>query len=51
MYLQGPRGLPPIHASLLLVPGCVLGSVVGPYAGRLADRRGLGGDECGAARV
>ncbi len=40
MYLQGPRGLSPIHASLLLVPGYVIGSVVGPYAGRLADRRG-----------
>ena len=40
MYLQGPRGLSPIHASLLLVPGYVLGSVVGPYAGRLADQRG-----------
>src|SRR5579875_975881 len=36
MYLQGPRGLSPIHASLLLVPGYVIGSVVGPYAGRLA---------------
>jgi EmrB/QacA subfamily drug resistance transporter len=40
MYLQGPRGLSPIHASLLLVPGYVLGAVVGPYAGRLSDRRG-----------
>jgi MFS family permease len=40
MYLRGPRGLSPIHASLLLVPGYVFGSVVGPYAGRLADRRG-----------
>ena len=40
MYMQGPRGLSPIHASLLLVPGYVLGSVAGPYAGRLADRRG-----------
>jgi EmrB/QacA subfamily drug resistance transporter len=39
MYLQGPRGLSPIHASLLLVPGYVLGAVSGPYAGRLADRR------------
>jgi MFS family permease len=39
MYLQGPRGLSPIHASLLLVPGYVLGAVAGPYAGRLADRR------------
>ena len=25
MYLHGPRGLSPIHASLLLVPGYVLG--------------------------
>jgi EmrB/QacA subfamily drug resistance transporter len=40
MYLQGPRGLSPIHASLLLVPGYVVGSGVGPYAGRLADRFG-----------
>ena len=40
MYLQGPRGLSPIHASLLLVPGYVIGSVAGPYAGWLADRRG-----------
>lgn len=38
MYLQGPRGLSPIHASLLLVPGYVAGSGVGPVAGRLADR-------------
>jgi len=28
MYLQGPRGLSPIHASLLLVPGYVVGSGV-----------------------
>jgi EmrB/QacA subfamily drug resistance transporter len=40
MYLQGPRGLTPIHASLLLVPGYVVGSAIGPYAGRLADRVG-----------
>jgi EmrB/QacA subfamily drug resistance transporter len=40
MYLQGPRGLSPIHASLLLVPGYVVGGVVGPFAGRLADRAG-----------
>ena len=39
MYLQGPRGLSPIHASLLLVPGYVAGGGVGPFAGRLADRR------------
>ena len=40
MYLQGARGLDPIDASLLLVPGYVVGGVVGPYAGRFADRHG-----------
>ncbi len=40
MYLQGPRGLSPLHASLLLVPGYVVGSAIGPFAGRLADRVG-----------
>ena len=40
MYLQGVRHLTPIHASLLLVPGYVIGGIVGPFAGRVADRRG-----------
>jgi EmrB/QacA subfamily drug resistance transporter len=40
MYLQGPRGLSPIHASLLLVPGYIVGSAIGPFAGRAADRLG-----------
>jgi EmrB/QacA subfamily drug resistance transporter len=40
MYLQGVRHLTPIHASLLLVPGYVVGAFVGPYGGRLADRVG-----------
>jgi EmrB/QacA subfamily drug resistance transporter len=40
MYLQGPRGLSPIHASLLMLPGYVIGALVGPYAGRIADRLG-----------
>jgi len=40
MYLQGPRGLSPIDASLLLVPGYMIGGAVGPLAGRLADRWG-----------
>ena len=38
MYLQGPRGLSPIDASLLMLPGYLIGAAVGPYAGRLADR-------------
>jgi EmrB/QacA subfamily drug resistance transporter len=40
MYLQGPRGLSPIHASLLLLPGYLLSSFVTVFAGRLSDRRG-----------
>lgn len=40
MYLQGARGLTPIHASLLLIPGYIVGSAVGPFAGRLADKIG-----------
>jgi MFS family permease len=40
MYLQGVRQLTPIHASMLLVPGYIIGGVVGPFAGRFADRHG-----------
>jgi EmrB/QacA subfamily drug resistance transporter len=40
MYLQGPRGLSPVGASLLMVPGYLIGAAVGPFAGRLADRLG-----------
>ncbi|BCU66836.1 MFS transporter [Sulfolobales archaeon HS-7] len=40
MYLQGIRGLSPFNASLLLVPGYVLASVVAPFTGRLSDRIG-----------
>ncbi|HEX3960358.1 MAG TPA: MFS transporter [Trebonia sp.] len=40
MYLQGPRGLSPLNASLLLVPGYVCSAGVGLWAGRLADRYG-----------
>ena len=42
MYLQGPRGLTPIHASLLLVPGYVIGSAFGPLA-RPGGRPGRAG--------
>src|SRR3984957_8803887 len=40
MYLQGPRGLSPIHASLLLLPGYLISAGVSIYSGRLADRYG-----------
>jgi EmrB/QacA subfamily drug resistance transporter len=40
MYLQGIRGLSPLDASLLLTPGYIVGSVLGPYMGRLSDRVG-----------
>ncbi|MEZ0249175.1 MAG: MFS transporter [Thermoproteus sp.] len=37
MYLQGVRGLDPFSASLWLVPGYLLGSLVASIGGRLAD--------------
>jgi MFS family permease len=40
MYLQGTRGLSALDASLLLVPGYLVGGAIGPFAGRLADRVG-----------
>ncbi|HEV3361013.1 MAG TPA: MFS transporter [Pseudonocardiaceae bacterium] len=40
MYLQGPRGLNPIDASLLMAPGYLIGAAVGPWAGKLTDRFG-----------
>ena len=40
MYLQGIRGLTPLDAALLLTPGYIMGSVLGPYMGRLSDRVG-----------
>jgi EmrB/QacA subfamily drug resistance transporter len=39
MYLQGARGLDPFRASLYLVPGYMVGSIVGSFGGRLADVR------------
>jgi EmrB/QacA subfamily drug resistance transporter len=40
MYLQGPRGLSPLKASLLLVPGYLIGGAIGPFSGRMADKIG-----------
>jgi EmrB/QacA subfamily drug resistance transporter len=40
MYLQGIRGLSPLDAALLLVPGYVAGSFLGPLMGRLSDKYG-----------
>jgi len=40
MYLQGVRHLTPLDASLLLIPGYLVGGIIGPICGRLADRFG-----------
>ena len=40
MYLQGPRGMTPFNASLLLIPAYVLGGFISPLSGRLSDRFG-----------
>ncbi len=40
MYLQGIRGLDPLNAALLLTPGYVAGSFLGPVMGRLSDKYG-----------
>lgn len=40
MYLQGIRGLSPLDASLLLIPGYILSSGLAPLAGRWADHYG-----------
>ncbi len=40
MYLQGIRGLTPFDSALLLFPGYLIGSMLGPYFGKLSDRIG-----------
>jgi MFS family permease len=40
MYLQGIRGYNPLQASLILVPGYVLASLLAPRMGRFSDRFG-----------
>ena len=40
MYLQGIRGLNPLDASVLLIPGYIAAAFLGPYMGKLSDRIG-----------
>ncbi len=40
MYLQGVRGLSPLDASLLLIPGYAVGSILSPLMGRFSDSFG-----------
>ena len=40
LYLQGLRGLSPLNASLLLIPGYLVGAFFGPWMGRHVDRIG-----------
>ncbi len=40
MYMQGVRDLTPFVSSLYLLPGYVMGSILGPLFGRLTDRIG-----------
>lgn len=40
MYLQGIRGYSPLYASLLLVPGYIISSLISPKMGGLSDRIG-----------
>jgi len=40
MYLQGVRGLSPLDAALLLVPGYIVGGTLSPFFGRISDRLG-----------
>ena len=40
IYLQGALNLDPLHASLYLLPGYVLGAFLAPFMGRLSDKYG-----------
>lgn len=40
MYLQGIRGFSPLDASLLLVPGYIISSLVSPKMGSISDKIG-----------
>ncbi len=40
IYLQGIRGLDPLHSSVLLLPAYLVSAAAAPVAGRLSDRYG-----------
>ncbi len=40
LYLQGVRGLNAFDASIYLIPGYLIGGIVGPLMGRLSDKIG-----------
>ena len=40
MYMQGIRGLSPLDASIILIPGYVVGSSLAPIMGKLSDKVG-----------
>jgi MFS family permease len=40
MYLQGIRGFTPLIASIILLPGYILSSIMAPYMGKMADSKG-----------
>ncbi len=40
LYLQGVRGLQPLYAALILVPGYVIASFLSPKMGKVADKFG-----------
>jgi len=40
MYLQGIRGFNPLIASIILLPGYILSSIMAPYMGKMADSKG-----------
>lgn len=40
LYLQGIRHLDAFHTSLVLLPGYLLGGVMGPFMGRISDKIG-----------
>jgi MFS family permease len=40
IYLQGPREMSPFDASMLLIPGYVMGGIAAPFAGKFTDKLG-----------